>query len=46
MAKAASYDSEGNEYLDMTAGIAVNCLDIISPVVVKTIKKQADANSR
>ena len=36
------YDSEGNEYLDMTAGIAVNCLGHNHPVVVKTIKKQAE----
>lgn len=36
------YDSECNEYLDMTAGIAVNCLGHNHPVVVKTIKKQAE----
>lgn len=35
------YDNEDNEYLDMTAGIAVNSLGHNHPVVVKAIKKQA-----
>ena len=35
------YDSEDNKYLDLTSGIAVNCLGHNHPVVVKTIKKQA-----
>ena len=35
------YDTEGNKYLDMTAGIAVNCLGHNHPGVVKAINKQA-----
>lgn len=35
-------DSEGNEYLDFLAGIAVNSLGHSPEVVVEAIKKQAD----
>lgn len=35
-------DSDGNKYLDMVAGVAVNSLGHCHPVVVETIKKQAD----
>lgn len=35
------YDTSGREYLDLTAGIAVNCLGHNHAGVVKTIKKQA-----
>lgn len=36
------YDSEGNEYLDFVAGIAVNNLGHCHPDVVEAIKKQAE----
>ena len=35
------YDTDDNQYLDLTAGIAVNCLGHNHPGVVKTLKKQA-----
>ena len=35
------YDIEGNEYIDMFAGIAVNCLGHNHPKLVETIQKQA-----
>lgn len=34
------YDTDGNKYLDMTAGIAVNCLGHNHKGVTKVIKKQ------
>ena len=36
------WDQEGKEYLDLTAGIAVSSLGHASPVLVDTIKKQAE----
>lgn len=35
------YDTDGNEYLDLSAGIAVNCLGHNHPGIVKTISEQA-----
>ena len=35
------YDTEGKRYLDLSAGIAVNCLGHNHPEVVKTISEQA-----
>lgn len=35
------YDTDGNKYLDLTAGIAVNCLGHNHEGVVRTIKRQA-----
>lgn len=35
------FDTEGKEYLDFTAGIAVNCLGHSDPGWVKTVSKQA-----
>lgn len=35
------YDVEGNEYLDMTAGIAVNALGHGDPTWVKAVTEQA-----
>ena len=36
------YDTDGNEYLDCTSGIAVNSLGHGHPHLVKTLKEQAD----
>lgn len=36
------YDLEGQEYLDMTSGIAVNALGHSDPDLVKAMKDQAD----
>lgn len=36
-----AYDSEGNEYIDFLAGIAVNSLGYAHPVLVKAIADQA-----
>ncbi len=36
------YDTNGNEYLDCTSGIAVNSLGHGHPHLVETLKKQAD----
>ncbi len=36
------YDSEGNQYLDLVAGIAVNGLGHCPPRVVKALQKQAE----
>ena len=36
------YDTNGNEYLDCTSGIAVNSLGHGHPHLVKTLKEQAD----
>ncbi len=36
------YDTEGNEYLDMLGGIAVNALGHGHPKVVEAIKRQSD----
>ena len=36
------YDIDGNEYLDMFAGIAVNCLGHNHPKLVKAIQDQAE----
>ncbi len=38
---AVVYDDEGNEYVDLVAGIAVNVLGHAHPAVVKAIKEQA-----
>ena len=35
------YDTEGKRYVDLSAGIAVNCLGHNHPAVVKTISEQA-----
>lgn len=35
------YDTSGNEYIDMGAGIAVNCLGHDNPALVKAITEQA-----
>lgn len=35
------YDTEGKKYLDMFAGIAVNCLGHAHPRIVEAVKKQA-----
>ncbi|GBG63341.1 hypothetical protein CBR_g37699 [Chara braunii] len=35
------YDAEGREYLDMAAGIAVNCLGHSDPTWVKAVSEQA-----
>lgn len=39
---AKVWDIDGNEYLDMFAGIAVNCLGHNHPKLVKTIQDQAE----
>ena len=36
------YDEEGNEYLDVVSGIAVNLLGHCHPEIVKTIKNQSE----
>lgn len=36
------WDSEGNKYLDMLAGIAVNALGYAHPAIVHAIEKQAE----
>ena len=36
------YDTDGNEYIDMFAGIAVNCLGHRHPKLTEAIKNQAD----
>lgn len=36
------YDLDGNEYLDLVAGIAVNILGHCHPAITKTVKEQVD----
>jgi len=40
--KARVWDSEGKEYLDFVAGIAVNSVGHCHPTVVEAIKRQAE----
>jgi acetylornithine/N-succinyldiaminopimelate aminotransferase len=40
--KARVWDSDGKEYLDFVAGIAVNSVGHCHPTVVETIKRQAE----
>ncbi len=35
------YDTEGNEYLDFVAGVAVNCLGHCHPAIVKALDEQS-----
>lgn len=37
-----AFDQDGNEYLDFSSGIAVNCLGHCNPELISTLKKQSE----